>query len=167
MLLVSESVALYRGFARIQDRRYPDQEQQELHPATRKNQDNGYHTFNINCKKRRNCQLTLRASYCTAAAKKKPPLKTGTTQLASKTDLNQRPEKNQSNGYHSFDITCKKRHNSMVYRSICYVGQLRPHHPPPPLHTTQHPDSTTAAKRDGLAGNRTPDHSHAKGVLYH
>jgi hypothetical protein len=22
-------------------------------------------------------------------------------------------------------------------------------------------------KKDGLAGNRTPDHSHAKGVLYH
>jgi hypothetical protein len=23
------------------------------------------------------------------------------------------------------------------------------------------------SKKDGLAGNRTPDHSHAKGVLYH
>ena len=22
-------------------------------------------------------------------------------------------------------------------------------------------------KKNGLAGNRTPDHSHAKGVLYH
>jgi hypothetical protein len=35
-----------------------------------KNQDNGYHTSNIYRKKRHSCQLTVRASYCTVAAKK-------------------------------------------------------------------------------------------------
>jgi hypothetical protein len=36
-----------------------------------------------------------------------------------------------------------------------------------PSHSTMNRGEERTAKRDGLAGNRTPDHSHAKGVLYH
>jgi hypothetical protein len=36
-----------------------------------------------------------------------------------------------------------------------------------PTHNTIEHSAERTAKRDGLAGNRTPDHSHAKGVLYH
>jgi hypothetical protein len=61
MLDVSESVALYRGSAKTQDKKYPAQKQHELQSATQKNQDNGYHTFSVYRKKRHNCQLTLRA----------------------------------------------------------------------------------------------------------
>jgi hypothetical protein len=93
MLLVSESVALYRGSAKTQDKKYLAQEQHELQPATRKNQDNGYHTFNIYHKKRHNCELPLRAFVLCRGCEKKKTLKIGTTQLGSKRYLNQRPEK--------------------------------------------------------------------------
>jgi hypothetical protein len=39
--------------------------------------------------------------------------------------------------------------------------------PTPTADTMELGMNIAKSKKNGLAGNRTPDHSHAKGVLYH
>jgi hypothetical protein len=93
MLNVSESVALYCGSAKPKTRNIRPNSNTNCNQPPEKNQDSGYHTFNVNRKKHHNYQLTLRALVLYRGCERKKTLKTGTMQLATKTNSNQRPEK--------------------------------------------------------------------------
>jgi hypothetical protein len=136
MLNVSESIALYRGFAKPKTR--------DIRPKS-----------NTNCnqppEKIKTTAITHSISFVRSVTIVSQPCELRIVPRLRKKDSQKRiyatrkqnisepaTTKNQSNGYHSFNNTCKKCHYSMVYRSIRYIGQLRPHHP----HLTHHPHST-------------------------
>jgi hypothetical protein len=108
-------------------------------------------------KKRHNCRLTLRASYCTAAPKKDPQDRNYATHEQNK--LGSAPGKKQDNNRHSLNVTCEKRHNSMVDRSISYIGQLRPPpppNPPPPTLQSTTPSFHHDSKKRWTRGESNP-----------